>query len=187
MQNLKLLAIAIIAFIVGFFACKNFFCKQRDDKAQIPQYFPVKQIFNDYQTGMARNSNFAGLEFTKEDLTELANSSLTDTVQMIIAIDKGRNKVVYFRGVYDTAKPSGEDTVYYFANNQMQKITPTQLTIQFYAQSHSLLKDVFESVFTTAAAAKLPRCPPYNDPRCSAVQAATLDPINGSGEVEPIL
>lgn len=186
MQNLKLLAIAIIAFIIGFFGCKNF-SGPKDDVVDAPVYKPINEIYTDYAKNFNRADDFAGVEITKSDILEIASDpNLPDGIQMILGIDNARKKVVYFKGVYGAGQKPATDSIFYIANNGLQKISPLQLATSFYAESNTTLQNIFETVFVTASAARLPKCPPYTDPRCNAVQAARVEGVNSSDDINAI-
>lgn len=181
--NLKFLLIAIISFMLGFFICQKYFCK--NDKAQFelqkPKYQSIDKLFKKYQSRLADSTdNINGFLFTAADLIEIADSfKTTKNIGMLIGVDENRNKVAYFKAINESSSEQTykDSLVFFIADNNLSKSSKRDL--QLFTLNNSLvdengtLKNIFEHLFTNAKAGKLPTCPPP-DLRCSKTQASLV-------------
>lgn len=181
--NLKFLLIALISFMLGFFICQKYFCK--NDKSQFvlekPKYKSIDKLFELYQSRLADSTDqFNGFLFTADDLKEIADSFKTaPNIGMLIGVDEQRNKVAYFKAINTTSieKTKNDSLVFFLVENNLSKSSKRDLQL-FTLNNSSIaesgtLKNIFEHMFTNATAAKLPTCPPP-DLRCSSTQATLI-------------
>lgn len=181
--NLKFLLIALISFMLGFFICQKYFCK--NDKSQFvlekPKYKSIDKLFELYQSRLADSTDhFNGFLFTADDLKEIADSFKTvQNIGMLIGVDEQRNKVAYFKAITASAteKTKIDSLVFYLVDNNLSRSSRRDLQLFTVSNSsvsdNGTLKSIFEHMFTNATAAKLPTCPPY-DARCTKTQASII-------------
>lgn len=182
--NLKLILVAVIFFLLGYFICKKNTVTHVE--VQDPKYDSVSTIFSKYSKQITNpNSNFGGLEFSSDLLIGLASIlDSTSKVQMLIGIDSNRQKVAYFKQVgYGKPEDNKPDYIYYISENKLLKFEKAKQPLFTFNDGSenptSSMKIFFENVFTKATAANRPppTCPPW-DPRCRKVQASKVVGIN---------